>query len=66
MPVPAVPPAPQYYGYGYYEYPPAPRVYRHYRYEPDDDGDLVVVPRARSGCGPYRYWDGVRCVWNRW
>jgi hypothetical protein len=62
--VPAAPPAPLYYGY---EYQPAPRVYRYYRYEPDDDGDLVVVlPRARNACGPYRYWNGVRCVRDRW
>jgi hypothetical protein len=67
--VPASPPTPYYYKhyYRHYEDVPTPRVYRYYRYEPDDDGDLVVVlPRARGGCAPNHYWDGRRCVYSRW
>jgi hypothetical protein len=63
-----VPAPPTRYDERYYEFPPAPpRVYRYYRYAPDDDDDLVaVLPRARSGCGPHHYWDGKRCINVRW
>jgi hypothetical protein len=47
-----------------YTYRARPRVYGYYRYYADpDDGDVVVSePRYRSSCGPYRYWNGDRCV----
>jgi hypothetical protein len=60
----ATPPA---YTYETYSYRSGPRVYYEApRYYIDDDSDVVVVrPRYRTACGPYRTWSGDRCIYIR-
>ena len=58
--------APPSRAYEFRSYRPAPRAYeyRSHVYDVDEVDDVVVERRYRSGCGPYSYWNGSRCIYN--